>query len=185
VVHPPKRPTKTGLIIFDTNSYSIPTHLAGDCFSVHATIDRLEIVGSKGEKVASHPRAFTRNQIFMNPAHRSVARIGECAKRERIHALIRDMTPETARFLDENARLGEDPHATAYALFKVFKSEGRNILLSAVRESLDRRSPRLKFILSVLSIEPTPDSAETVLPQNQTLLTLDYIPRSLEVYDDR
>lgn len=184
VVHPPKRPTKTGLILFDTNSYSIPTHLAGDCFSVHATIDHIEIVSSKGEKVASHPRAFTRNQILMNPAHRSVARIGERAKRERIHALIRDMAPETSRFLEENARLGEDPHETAYALFKLFKTESRGTLLSAMRDSLERRSPRLKFILSALSIGQTADSAETVLPQNQTLLALDYIPRSLEVYDD-
>jgi transposase len=184
VVHPPKRPTKTGLIIFDNNSYSIPTHLSNDLFSVHAKVDHIEIRNSKGEKVASHPRAFTRGETFMNPVHRSVARIGERAKRERIHALIRDMTPETSRFLEENARVGEDPYDTATALFKLLKTESRGILLSIVRESLERRSPRLKFILSALHVGQTIDLAETVLPQNQKLLALDYIPRSLEVYDD-
>jgi transposase len=184
VVYPPKRPTKTGLVVFDTNSYSIPTHLAGDLFSVHATVDRLDFHTAAAGKVASHPRAFERGKTFMNPLHRSVARLSEKAKRERIHAVIRDIAPETGAFLEENGAVGEDPCVTAYALFKLLKTESRGTLLSAVREALSRRTPRLKFILSSLQIACDEGAAETVLPQNTELLSIDYTPRSLEVYDD-
>lgn len=182
VVHAGKSPTKTGLIIFDTNSYSIPVYCCHETVSVHAGVDRVDIEDGKGRKIATHPRCFKKHQTLVNPLHRSVSQLSERAKRERIHAVMHGMSGDMAVFLDQNAGVGEDAFATAHALFKLLRTEGRGILESLARKAVRGKSPRLKFIMSALNLD-TPEPANPVSPQNQELLALDYKPRSLEDYD--
>jgi transposase len=183
VIHGGKSPTKTGLVIFDTNSYSIPGWCRNETVAVHAGIDRVDFFDGKGKKIASHPRCFNKRRSIINPLHRSVSRLSERAKRERIHAVMRDMSGDIGVFFDQNAGVGEDVYSTAYALFKLLPEHSRGTIESAVREAIRRRSPRLKFIISTLSLEPVA-GADPVAPQNHELMILDYQPRSLEEYDD-
>lgn len=178
-----KSPTKTGLVIFDTNSYSVPTHCRNETIAVHATVDRVDFVDGKGKRVASHPRCFKKRQTLINPLHRSVTGLSDKAKRERIYAVVRSLSIDIAEFLDQNANVGEDAYQTAYALFRLLKRESRGIIESIAREALKRRSPRLKFVMSALHLD-SDKPAETVSPQNQELMTLDYQPRPLEEYEN-
>lgn len=183
VIHAGKSPTKTGLVIFDTNAYSIPSYCRNETVAVHAGIDSLAFLDRKGRKIATHPRCFQKHQQIINPLHRSVSRLSERAKRERVHAVMSAMSADVGEFLKQNAGVGEDACTTALVLFRLLRTEGRTTVESIVREAVRLRSPRLKFVLSSLKL-PQPEPAEIVSPQNQELLSLDYQPRSLEEYDD-
>ncbi|OVE73367.1 hypothetical protein BVX93_01795, partial [bacterium B13(2017)] len=65
--------------------------------------------------------------------------------------------------------------------FGFIKHHNRETLFSALRELLRRKNFKLKdlLLLTELHINPSTDS---VLPQNQTLLQIDYRKRSLEDY---
>lgn len=183
VIHAGKSPSKTGLVTFDTNDYSIPSYCRNATIAVHAGIESLDFIDGKGKKVATHPRCFQKRQRIINPLHRSVSNLSERAKRERIHAVMSLMSPDIGKFLKQNADVGEDPCSTAIVLFRLLKTQSRTIVESIARDAVRLRSPRLKFVLSSLKL-PQPEPVEIVSPRNQELLSLDYTPRSLEEYDD-
>lgn len=182
MVYPPKLPTKTGFVIFDTNLYSVPEPAAHAPLSLYVSTDRVDLLDAKGNRVASHPRSFERKKQILNPLHRTGAKLSETAKRQRIYTVIQNMDPVIERFLEQNRLIGEDPHQTAHSLFKLLREHSRGLLLSLVREALASKTCNLRFILSYLGLPEI--KADPVSPQNLNLLTLDYQPRSLEDYDD-
>lgn len=182
LIHPPKLSTKTGFLIFDTNLYSMPEHAAHEPLSLHVFVDRIEIYDQKGNRVASHPRSFERKKQIFNPLHRSGSRLSEKAKRERIYTVIKNMDPVLESFLEQNSLAGEDPYQTAYIFFRLLRQHSRGMLLSLVREAIQQKAPKLKFLLSRLNV--TEPHAEEVSPQNLSILSIDYQPRPLEDYDD-
>lgn len=182
LVHPPKKPTKTGFVIFDTNLYSVPEHAAHEQVVLHTMIDRIDVYDCKGNRVASHPRSFGRKQQLFNPIHRSGNRLSEKSKMERIFSLIQNMDPSAKAFLEQNEVIGEDARRTAYMIFKFLKDHSRGIILSLLREAVTCKNPRLKFLLSHLTRRE--EKGDQVSPQNSSLLTIDYQPRPLEDYDN-
>lgn len=181
VIHPPKRPTKTGLMIFDTNQYSIPDYLCGEPLILRTCVNQVRIYDLKDRCVATHPRSFDRAKTFLNPQHRSFNQLSQKALRDRIYSVIKNLDPVVDQFLLQNQGVGEDPFHSAYLVFKLLKSHSRLSLFSALREALRLKSPRWKFILSVLDSRE-PSQPEDVHPQNPQLLDIDYKPRSLEDY---
>ena len=179
-VHPPVRTTKTAMMVFDTNSYSVPDYLVGKSLSIHSTPDAIKIYDGTTQ-VASHPRSFQRRMQIINPLHRSYCTLSIKAKMQRIHEVIKNLNPAISEFLVKNQACGEDPQKTAYEIFTLMKSHSRGMLFSAASECLTRKSPRLRTFLSLLQREPA--EAEEVLPQNGNLLSISYTPRALEEYD--
>lgn len=179
-IHPPDKTTKTALMVFDTNSYSVPDYLVGKSLSIHSTPDTVMIYDG-ARQVASHPRSFDRRRQIINPLHRSYGKLSVKAKMERIHAVIKALHPTMSDFLDKNQACGEDSQKTAYEIFKLMKSHSRGMLISVASECLNKKSPRVKTFLSYLQWEPT--EAETVHPQKGELLNISYQPRGLEEYD--
>ena len=182
VIHPPVRTTKTGMMIFDMNSYSVPDYLVGKSLSLHSTPDTVRICDAD-KQVASHPRSFERYKQFLNPLHRSYLRISQKAKLQRIHEVIKNMHQSMGDFLLKNQTCGEDPYKTAHEIFRLMKEHSRGLLISIASECLRRKSPRLKTFLSYLEAGPS-ETIDAVSPQNGGLLNITYKPRGLEVYDD-
>lgn len=183
IIHPPKKPTKTGLIIFDTNAYSFPDHLGGQEIIAHASVDRVELMTLDQKRVASHPRSFDRHQRITNPIHRTVSRLSAPAKRERILAVMRGIDTAMERFFEAHHIVGEDPHFQAAQLFALLATHGKAAVVSAVRETMLQGSPRLASVRARLEPTSTGHAAE-VLPRDQRILDIDYQARSLEEYDD-
>jgi hypothetical protein len=182
--HPPVKTTKTGMIIYDTNSYSVPDYLVGHSLSIHSTPTTVALYDEKNKRVASHPRCFQRYKRITNPLHRSYSRLSPKAKLQRIYEVIKDMHPALADFLLKNQICGEDPHMSAYHLFKALKGHSRAMIISSIQECIKRKSPRLATFFSYIHAEPENDASETVKPKNTELLTISYTSRSLEEYDD-
>jgi transposase len=180
-IHPPVKTTKTALMIFDTNSYSVPDYLVGKSLSIHSTPDMILIYDGP-KQVASHPRCFDRHRQIINPLHRNYTRLSSVAKMQRIHEAIKNLHPAMSEFLLKNQACGEDPQKTAYEIFKLMKHHSRGMLHSIASECLQKKSPRLRTFLSHLHLELT--EAETVHPQKTELLNISYQPRGLEEYDE-
>jgi transposase len=181
LIHPPDKTTKTAMMVFDTNSYSVPDYLVGKSLSIHATPDTV-LIYEGANRVASHPRSFERGRPFINPLHRSYGKLSGKAKMERVHAAIKALHPVLSDFLNKNQACGEDPQKTAYEIFKLMKDHSRGMLTSVASECLAKKSPRLRTFLSYLHREPI--EPEPVQPQKGELLSISYQPRGLEAYDD-
>lgn len=179
---PGKCLTKSGVVVFDTNAYSLPDVNRRELVTLRAFVDRVEILDAKGRILASHPRIFARHQSSILPTHRNLDRISDRAKLDRIYNLMRGLAPEMASFLDMNADAGESPHQTAHALFKLLISSSKQTVLSLAREMIARNSPKLSSALSLFNT-PNDPIPEPVFPQHAELLAIDYTPRSLETYD--
>lgn len=180
LLHAPKLPTKTGFMIFDTNLYSVPDYAAHSPLALHTFVDHIEIYDSKNKRVASHPRCFERKKEITNPLHKSINRLSDKAKRERIFVVIQNMDPLLKTFLEHNQDEGEDPYQTAYVIFKLLREHSRGMILSLFREAIKNKKTKLNFVMSKLHREEVGD---LVSPQNAALLTLDYQRRPLEDYD--
>ncbi len=180
-IHPPVKTTKTAMMLFDTNSYSVPDYLVGKSLSIHSTPDKVMIYDG-AKQVASHPRSFDRGRQIINPLHRSFSKLSIKAKMQRIYEAIKNLHPTISDFLDKNQACAEDPQKTAYEIFKLMKTHSRGMLVSIASECLNKRSPRLRMFLSYLDREPI--EAETVQPQKAELLNISYQPRGLEAYDE-
>lgn len=180
-IHTPVKTTKTAMMIFDTNSYSVPDYHVGKALSIYSTPDTVKIYDGD-KQVASHPRSFERRVQIINPLHRSYSKLSVKAKMQRIHAVIKDLHPAISDFLAKNQVFGEDPQKTAYEIFRLMKTHSRGMLISVASECLKKKSPRLRTFLSYLRMEHV--EAETVTPQNGELLNISYTPRGLEEYDE-
>jgi transposase len=180
-IHPPEKTTKTAMMIFDTNAYSVPDYLVGKSLSIHATPETV-LIYDGAKRVASHPRSFDRGRRIVNPLHRSYGKLSAEAKMQRIYEVIKHLHPALSDFLDKNQTCGENPQKTAYEIFKLMKTHSRGMLISVASECLNKKSPRLKTFLSYLHREPA--ETETVHPQKGELLNISYKPRGLEAYDE-
>ncbi len=181
-IHPPVKTTKTAMIIFDTNSYSVPDYLVGKPLSIHSTPTTVKIY-DRDKEVASHPRSFQRHEQIINPLHRNFTCLSSSAKIDRIHDVIKGMHPSIEDFLLKNQLCGENPKKTAYEIFKLLKSHSRAMIISAIAESIRIKSPRLKTLLSYFHTQAQ-DNTETVHPQNIEVLNITYKARELEEYDE-
>lgn len=180
---PPKITTKTAMIIFDTNTYSVPDYLVGRALTIYAYTEKIDVY-DQNKKVASHPRSFDRYKQIINPIHRSYQRLSNKAKAQRIYEVINNMHPVIAKFLAANQNLGEDNYKTAYHIFKLLKHNSRGIIISAISECLKTKSPRLKTLLTYFNIQSSNNNSETVQTNNKDLLHITYNPRSLDDYDE-
>ena len=91
--------SKTALVEFETNFYSVPSSCVGQKADIVAWPEKIEIKVSS-QRVGVHARCFKRKQVIQNPLHaeKLLERTG-CFKYERILQLMQVMDPALAHFL--------------------------------------------------------------------------------------
>ena len=176
------RVSKTALVEFDTNKYSVPTSCVTKTVEILSYPDRIEIVLA-GTIVARHKRSFGRKQVIENPLHaEKLLQWTPQYKRQRIFELISRMDEAFNHFL---ARQEDDALklAAAYQLFVLLRTHSKATLISAVRQLNGMRCFKLKALLSLLNL-PQPKEGDPLWPQNKDLLNLNYEERKLTDYDE-
>jgi transposase len=175
--------SKTAFVEFDTNRYSVPSTYANTTAEVLAYADHLEIV-VRGKHIANHPRSWEQKQKIENPKHRqSLLNRTPHFKRQRIYQLLTGMDPKVAHFLKQAEEEGQEPYQTGYELFRILLTTSKTTFLAAVREAIQLKVYKTRYVQSLLSSDLSRPS-HPVHPQNPTLLTLTYERRSLRDYDD-
>ena len=173
--------SKTALVEFETNKYSLPSTCASKPVEIAAYPEYIEI-SCAGRKAAVHKRCFSKSQIIQNPLH--AERLLEYTpqfKMRRILQLITNMDPVFAYFI-ANQENDSERMDTAYQLFVLLKTHSREMLISAVKELNTLSCFKIKALRSLLQM-PEPKEHEPLWPQNQNLLNLTYEERSLNDYD--
>jgi transposase len=173
--------TKTALVEFETNKYSVPSPCAAKTVEIIAYPERIEI-SATGKTVATHKRCFGKKQIIQNPLHaEKLLNSTPQFKMQRILQLIMNMDPAFRDFIlfqdDDNQRV-----QAAYQLFQLLKTHSRAMLISAVRELKAMRCFKIKALRSLLHL-PEPKEGDPLWPQNTQLLNLTYEERNLKDYD--
>ena len=173
--------SKTALVEFEANKYSVPSAWAAKRAQIIAYPEKIEL-WVYGKRIAVHKRCFEKRQIIHNPLHsESLLQKTAQFKIRRIYQLIASLDPALRSFLDrqedEAARL-----KAAYELFRLLKSHSKAMLISCVRELNHLRVFKLKALRSLLNL-PEPKQPDPLWPQNTHLLNLNYEQRSLEDYD--
>ena len=173
--------SKTALVEFETNKYSVPSFCAAKAVEISAYPEHIEIF-SADKKVAVHKRFFDKKKIIQNPLH-AEKHLNQTPqfKMQRILQLISGMDPAFNHFL-VNQDNDINRVDAAYQLFLSMKIYSRTILISAVRELNSMSCFKIKALKSLLNL---PESEEQGLlwPQNSQLLNLKYNERSLNEYD--
>jgi len=177
----PAAASKTALVEFETNKYSVPSTCAVKTVEVMAYPEKIEIHVS-GKKVATHKRSFAKKQIIQNPLHtEKLLKTTPRFKMRRILQLITGMDPAFKNFIffQDN---DEQSLQAAYQLFQLLKTHSRAILVSAVRELTTMKCFKVKALRSLLNL-PEPNEGDPLWPQNTQLMNLTYEERSLKDYD--
>jgi len=173
--------SKTALVEFEMNKYSVPTVCAGKAVEIIALPEKIEI-WIKGKRIAAHKRSFDKKQVIQNPLHsEKLLNHTSRFKMKRIFQLISNMDTVFNHFLthqdNDNQRI-----IAAYQLFCMLKGHSKAVLISAVRELNMMKCFKIKALGSLLHL-PQPKQGHPLWPQDTQLLNLTYQQRSLEDYD--
>jgi len=173
--------SKTALVEFETNKYSVPSSCAGKAVDIAAYPEDVHIFLSTG-KVATHKRCFGKKQMIQNPLHaEKLLTQTPQFKMRRILQLVTNMDPIFGNFINNQENDTERMDA-AYQLFTLLKTHSRIMLISAVRELNALSCFKIKALRSLLQL-PEPKESTLLWPQNQKLLNLTYEERNLNDYD--
>lgn len=175
------RVSKTALVEFETNKYSVPTSCVGCMVDIAAYVGHVE-VWVEAHKVATHKRCFGRKQLIANPLHSDqLLNRSPQFKSERIKQLMVQMDVALAEFIesqdDEAGRLD-----ASYQIFQLMRTHSRAMILSAVRELNGMRCFKIKALASLLNV-PGIEAPPAVWPKDARLLNLNYEERNLKDYD--
>jgi len=175
------RVSKTALVEFERNKYSVPTTSVGKRIEILAYVDHVEIF-LNGTKIAWHKRCFKKKEEIKNPLHeQKLLEYSGGFKMKRILDVIQRMDEVFNAFI-ANQEDEDKQKEAAFQIFILLKTHSKAILISAIRELNGMRSFRIKSLLSLLNV-PQLKEGQPLWPQQKDLLNLTYTERKLNDYD--
>jgi transposase len=183
----PIRSGKTIYVRFDLNDYSIPPESVGKPLTLVASDTVVRILDGSRE-VARHRRSYDRHQAVLDPAHQqSLLRL----KRKTFHSppssRLSQAVPESEALLDLAFARGESAGSQIRQLLKLLDLYGAAALGRAIREALERDTPRASSVAFLLRKRQTARSSGLVavdLSRHPEVQTIEVCPHKLETYDE-
>ena len=179
---------KTLCVRFDLNDYSVPPRALGRALTLVASPVRVRLLDGSTE-IASHPRSYDRHQLVEDPVHRQALleqkrkALGSTAS-GRLAVLV----PESQAFLEAACQRGEPTARLTVQLLHLLDDYGAGELAAALREALDRHTPRLSSVAFILARRHRQLRRRAPLPVNLSrrpdLEDLAVSNPSLEAYDE-
>ncbi len=184
----PVRSRKTIYIRFDLNDYSIPHTAVGRALTLAASQDTVRILDGATE-IARHRRSYNRHDAVLDPAHQE-ALLQE--KRKAIGATpggrLAQSVPESEALIAAAFQRGESGGGQTTQLSQLLEDYGATELQVAVREALQRQTPRASSVAFILQKHRRSQQRRHLLPVDLTrrpdLANLNVQPHNLEAYDD-
>jgi transposase len=184
----PVRSPKTIYVRFDLNDYSIPPEAVGRQLTLVATDTLVRILDGAVE-IARHHRSYDRHQQVLEPAHEQALRR---AKRKAFDATpagrLALAVPESETLLDQSFAHGESAGSQTAQLIKLLDLYGAAALRRAIREALERNTPRASSVAFLLRKQHRSGKATapvTVdLSRHPEAQSIEVRPHDLETYDE-
>jgi hypothetical protein len=182
----PIRSAKTIYVRFDLNDYSIPPQAVRRPLTLVASDTWVRILDGTQE-IARHRRSYDRHQPLLDPAHQQ-ALLQE--KRKAFHSTpsgrLAQSVPESETLLDLAFAGGESAGSQTAQLLKLLDLYGAAALRQAIREALERDTPRASSVAFLLRRQQsTPCATPKVdLSRHPEAQAIDVQPHNLETYDE-
>jgi len=179
------RSRKTIYVRFDLNDYSIPPEAVGRPLTLVATDTDIRILDGAAE-IARHHRSYDRQQSILDPAHeQAVLRTKRKALHQTRAGRLALAVPESQALLERAFAEGESAAGQTAQLLRLLDLYGVAALRRAVREALERNTPRASSVAFLLRRQhrstPLPALDLSRHPEAQAL---DVRPHDLETYDE-
>jgi transposase len=179
---------KTIYVRFDGNEYSIPPAAVGRPLTLLASDTLVRLLDGQIE-LARYERSFARRQRFETEAHL----LALLAEKRRARGSVASQrllacAPEAEAFLEAAFARGESAYAQTQQLLELLDRYGASELRAAVKEALDRKTPRASSVAYLLErrrrarkVRPLPPVDLTRRPD---LADFHVKPHSAETYDE-
>ena len=182
----PVRSAKTIYVRFDLNDYSIPPEAVGRQLTLVASDTLVRILDGSAE-IARHHRSYDRHQEVWDPTHRQAVLN---AKRKAFEATpggrLAQAVPESKDLLDRAFSQGESAGSQTAQLLKLLDLYGAAALRGAIREALERNTPRASSVAFLLRRQQRSTSPRLAvdLSRHPEAQSIEVRPRDLETYDE-
>jgi len=181
------RPQKTIYVRFDRNDYSIPPGALDRTLTLVASDSMVRILDGTQE-IASHLRSYDQQQEILHPPHQQALRqLKRRAFDSTPSGRLAQATPETETLLDLAFAQGESAGSQTAQLLKLLDLYGAAALRQAIREALERNTPRASSVAFLLRqrYQKTSSTRPAVdLSRHPQAQLIDVEPHDLETYDE-
>jgi len=179
------RSRKTIYVRFDLNDYSIPPEAVGRSLTLVASDTDVHILDSAAEIAREH-RSYDRQQSILDPAHeQALLRTKRKALQATRAGRLALAVPESEDLLERACTEGESAASRTSQLLRLLELYGVAALRRAIREALERNTPRASSVTFLLRrnhrASPLPALDLSRHPEAQAL---DVRPHNLETYDE-
>src|SRR5215472_18781042 len=182
----PVRSAKTIYVRFDLNDYSIPPEAVGRPLTLVASDTLVRILDGAAE-IARHHRSYDRHEEILQPAHQEALLK---AKRKAFDATpggrLAQAVPDSKTLLDLAFSQGESAGSQTAQLLKLRDLYGAAALRNAIREALERNTPRASSVAFLLrrQLRSTSPRLAVDLSRHPEAQSIDVRPHDLETYDE-
>ena len=175
---------KTIYVRFDLNDYSIPPEAVGHPLTLVASGTAVRILDGATE-AARHPRTYDRHQPVLDPAHQAaLLKTKRRAVSSTPAGRLEQAVPETKALVDAAFAHGEPAGRQTSQLLKLLDQYGAAALQKAVREALERGTPRASSVAFPLRRQPRQALPAVDLSRHPQAQAIDVRPHDLETYDE-
>ena len=183
----PVHSAKTIYVRFDLNDYSIPPEAVGRPLTLVASDTLVRILDGTAE-IARHHRTYDRHQLVLEPAHQqALLKVKHKAFDATPTGRLAQAVPECETLLDLAFAQGESAGSQTAQLIKLLDLYGPAALRRAIREALERNTPRASSVAFLLRRQQraTPSPAPAVdLSRHPEAQSIEVRPHDLETYDE-
>jgi transposase len=171
----PASVSKTCLVRFDNNKYSVTAHAVGRPVEVHAYADRI-IIRQDGVPVGEHVRCFGRGETIYNPWH-YVPVLAKKPGALRNGAPFKDwLLPANLERVRRKLKASDDGDRQMVTILSAVLSDGLTVVEAACAEALAHGVHSADVILNILARQR--DSAPAITIMTPDALRLRHEPRA-------
>ncbi|HEY7386865.1 MAG TPA: IS21 family transposase [Bryobacteraceae bacterium] len=176
---------KTIYVHFDLNDYSIPPRAVGRPLTLVASDTDVRILDGAAE-IGRHHRSYDRQQSILDPAHEQALLR---TKRKALHGTragrLALAVPESEALLERAFAAGESAVSQTSQLLRLLDLYGVAALRRAIREALERNTPRASSVAFLLRRDQRSSPLPALdLSRHPEAQALDVRPHDLETYDE-
>jgi transposase len=181
------RPQKTIYLRFDRNDYSFPPEALDRPLTLVASDSMVRILDGTQE-IACHPRSYDQQQQILHPPHQqALLQLKRKAFDSTPSGRLAQAAPESETLLDLAFAQGESAGSQTAQLLKLLDLYGAAALRRAIREALERNTPRASSVAFLLRQrqQRTSSALPAVdLSRHPQAQSIDVQPHDLETYDE-
>lgn len=172
---------------FDTNSYSVPAHLAGRTLTARIYPDRLALY-HQNQCVAEHPRSYDRHRDFEHPDHARPLLDQRLKAREqqRLHRFL-SLGPQAAEYYEQLRQRRFNTGHHVQKIVALLEIHGADPVTRALQDAHQYQAYSCEYIANLLEQRqrPLPEPGALHLTRASDWLELDLPEPDLSVYEPK